>query len=913
MRRCSACKKIGHTKRACISSKREVKELPKEVFFDESAEILEEPVEIIKKPENREKSIFVRVVKDSVTTSPHVLHVAEKTSRDFWKKLPIFQEKKDPNSLKRVSVDLAAVVRSANEQNKELNNKISAEKYFYSLPKFQKPFFSREKNYKKVETEKIEKEYNDDQNLEEEIKIQIQESNVIVPVSERPLSVSKNEKVAPLQILESVKNSSDFDEEEIDEENEDAEELFQDDSTPNKFTTFLISFSNRVFGSPRAALAAFIVFLVVALPYPVFAYYKQIQNTSASVLEASTNGFLALQSSTFAALHADIDGAQQNLNKALESFSRAESILDQEHQALQYIAGFLPVIGTEIESRRDILSAGHHVAIGNTYFLKGIQEVEADKDTALTDRFYRLREHFQYALPQYKQALSDLAAVSDTAIPGEFQKSFGDFKILFAAFVDDTQNMIEFVDTLEHVFGSDDFKRYLLVFQNNRELRPTGGFMGSFAVMDIQKGKILNLVVPPGGTYDLQGQLTERVKPPTPLLLTNDRWEFQDANWWPDFPASAQKMAWFYQHGRGSTVDGVIAVNATVFEKLLSIIGPLENEKHDVTLDSATALNALQYKVELDYDKKANTPKAIIGDVLNQLLVKLQRGDSSDALKILVAMHSSLQEKEIQAYFTDAKTQNELKAFGWSGEIVSTDDTQDYLLVVNTNIQGQKSDAKIKQEIEHQAEVLPDGTVMDTVVIRRTHTGSVGEMFYGKPNISYLRLYVPKGAILVQAGGFTPIAEKLFRVPEEYAKPDTDLLKYETEHVFEEKTGTEMYSSFKKTVFGNWVVTNPGETSEVFFTYKLPFKIDMKGTPEIAPEKWQSVFFSKDQKDTSRYSLVVQKQSGIESDFSSTVIYDKSWHPVWKSREDIDLALNGGLLKTLLKKDEVYGLVMEKE
>lgn len=907
MRRCSACKKIGHTKRACISSKKAVKDLPKEVVFDEVPDLGTEIFDLVKKPENREKSIFVRVVKDSSSPSPHVLQVGEKKSRDFWKNLPVFQEKKDLNSFKRVALDLAAAVREANAHKKELNNKKSAEEYFDSLTKFQKPFFSQEKNYKKVELKEVQKEEIFEEESFEE-KIEVQKSEIVI--SEYLPSLQNNDVRESKKNIEFSKNISDKNdnEEETDEESFEDEEPYQ-----NKITASLISFSNRIFGSPRIALAAFVVFLMVALPYPVFAYYRQLQNTSASVLEASTDGFLALQSSTFAALHADIDSAQQNLNKALESFSRAESILDQEHQALQYIAGFLPVIGTEIESRRDILSAGHHVALGNTYFLKGIQEVEANTNTALTDRFYRLREHFQYALPQYKQALSDLAAVSDTAIPGEFQKSFGEFKILFAAFVDDTQNMIEFVDTLEHVFGSDDFKRYLLVFQNNRELRPTGGFMGSFAIMDIQKGKILNLVVPPGGTYDLQGQLTERVKPPTPLLLTNDRWEFQDANWWPDFPASAQKMAWFYQHGRGSSVDGVIAVNATVFEKLLAVMGPFENEKHGVKLDASTALNALQYKVELDYDKKANTPKAIIGDVLDQMLTKLQHGDSSDALKILVAMHSSLQEKEIQAYFSDVKTQNEVKAFGWSGEIVSTDNTQDYLFAVNTNIQGQKSDAKIKQEIEHQAEVLEDGTVMDTVVIRRTHTGSVGEIFYGKPNISYLRLYVPKGATLVQSGGFTTIAEKAFRAPEEYAKVDTDLLKYETQHIFDDKTGTEIYSSFQKTVFGNWVVTNPGETSEVFFTYKLPFKIDMKGSPETSPQKWQNVFFSDTQKNTSRYSLVVQKQSGIESDFSSAVIYTKNWRPVWKSREDVDLALNGGLLKTLLKKDEVYGLVMEKE
>jgi len=849
MRRCSSCHKIGHTKRGCPP--RERTSTPKVDIEDVSSFVEPSESHILTKKKEAEKAIFVHVTKN-VPQSPHVLSLKQKKQQNNWESIPVFQEKKEA-PLRRVPVNLADMVREANEKNKEHVNKKSAHAYFSSLPKVQKPLFTKKEK--------------------------------IVSLKE---DVSKKEQSFVTKPKRSLGESWGI------------------------FAEIVSNKAHDIFVSRRFWIGFTTIALMIALPYPAVGYYKKIKTTSATVVEQSTNGFLALQSSAVAAFHSNLPEAQQNLNKALQSFSEAESLLNGEHEVVQYIASLLPVIGTEIDSRRHILSAGHHVALGNTYVLKGISEIEQNKDPHLTDRFYNLREHFRFALPQYKEALNELAAVDPSVVPSEYQNSFEDFKVLFAAFVDDTENMIDFVDTMEKVFGSEDFRRYLIVFQNNRELRPTGGFMGSFAILDVQKGKIQSLTVPPGGTYDLQGQLSVRVKPPAPLLLTNNRWEFQDANWWPDFPASAQKMAWFYQHGRGATVDGVIAVNASVFEDLLSTLGPLTNEEHGVTLDAANALDELQYKVEVDYDKASNTPKAIIGDLAAQLVEDLPKRDTADALKLLVTLHQSLQNKEIQAYFTDPETQKTMQEFGWSGEIVQTEQHQDYLMAVNTNIQGQKSDAKVKQEIEHQAEVQEDGSVLNTVVVRRTHTGTVGEMFSGRPNISYLRLYVPAGAEVVDAGGFSTIGDASFRAPEPWATNDADLLKIETGRKFDAKTGVEIYTSFGKTVLGNWIVTNPGETSEVFITYRVPNLVNMDDTPETTPNKWESKFFGAKASKASRYSLIAQKQSGIDSDFTSTVIYPEGWHPAWKSRDEVDLALNGGIFETLLNKDEVYGIVMEK-
>ncbi len=662
----------------------------------------------------------------------------------------------------------------------------------------------------------------------------------------------------------------------------------------------------------RMAYSMVSLFLVVSLSFPMLGYYNKVQATGESVVHATTDGFMSLQSSTVAALHANIDQAQVDLLHALSSFDHAQSVIEKEHHVLQYVASLLPVIGAKVDSRQNILSAGQLVTLGNTYLIKGISMAQKG-DKPMTDRLIILRQHLRSAIPQYEQALESLSGVQVSDVPVSYQQSFQEFKLLFATFINDMQDMVSLVDGLSKVFGSQDFKRYIVVFQNNREIRATGGFMGSFAVVDVQKGKILNIDVPGGGTYDVKGQLDTYQKPPLPMQLVNGRWEFHDANWWPDFPATAQKIEWFYEHSRGATVDGVIAINATVLERFLSVIGPVENTEYDVLLNADSALDTIQKEVEIDYDKEKNQPKAIIADLLEQFLGAITTIKKVDIVRLLTTLHSAAKEKEIQVYFNDGHVQNTFKEYGWTGELFDIEPMQDYLYVVNTNLQGQKSDARMKQDIEHQAVVQPNGSVHVTAVIKRTHEGKPGEQFYGAANVNYVRMYVPKGAQLLDAGGFTYPPESAFHAPEPWYESDKQVENIQSNQTVHKETGTHVYTAFNKTVFGNWIITKPGETSTVYFEYVLPFAINLDETKKQLAQSWYESLLQKEVKPAARYSMVVQKQSGVKSTFDSTIIFPEPWKPIWKSSEHIDLAINGAHTAVNLKEDMQFGFVVEKD
>ncbi|PIR03447.1 MAG: hypothetical protein COV60_00200 [Candidatus Magasanikbacteria bacterium CG11_big_fil_rev_8_21_14_0_20_43_7] len=654
----------------------------------------------------------------------------------------------------------------------------------------------------------------------------------------------------------------------------------------------------------------FVLLLLIALPLPAMSAYQSIRADSAHIVSASTDAFVSLQKSTTAAFQANTVLAQSELQNALVGFNEVETFLDQDtYRVLADIIGTIPFIGDHVTSRRAMINAGQHIALGNTYMVKGISDAYVKGDMPMTERLSILTAHIEQALPQYEEARRDLVSVNPNILSKDQQAVFEEFLVLYSAYIDDMRDLANLSHVLYDVFGGDTFHRYLLLFQNNHEIRPTGGFIGSFAILDTQKGKIENIDIPGGGSYDVQGQFDKYIVPPLPLQLVNDRWELQDVNWFFDFPTTARKAESFVTDARGVTFDGTIAVNASVIKRLLRVIGPVVASDYDMLLDAENILPTLQHHVEGDYTASVGeAPKEILTNVLDELLSAVQTIQPQQLIILLQELHEALGEKEIQVALKDTASDARLSSFGWTGSMLQSDPRQEYLAVVATNLQGQKSDARITQHIEHRAEVQEDGSVIVRATISRTHTGDETEEFYGATNITYMRTYVPQGSILLDAGGFSYPPEDAFHVPEQWYKTDTDLDTIEKEVGIHKDTGTRITNEFGKTAFGNWMIVPPGETKEIWFTYQLPFSVVDK---KIGRDRISEIFFSQPDA-VSRYSLFVQKQSGVDATFSSTVTYPYGWLPRWKSMRTIDLTPTGAYMETILTTDVVYGIVLEQ-
>jgi hypothetical protein len=176
-----------------------------------------------------------------------------------------------------------------------------------------------------------------------------------------------------------------------------------------------------------------------------------------------------------------------------------------------------------------------------------------------------------------------------------------------------------------------------------------------------------------------------------------------------------------------------------------------------------------------------------------------------------------------------------------------------------------------------------------TLTIRRTHGGVKGELFSGVRNVDYLRIYVPEGSTLVEASGFSAPDPKLIQIPDADYHADAELAAQEAEMRIDRDSGTETYTDHGKTVFGNWVMTDPGQTSVVTLVYRLPAGSVALSAPANGGLRGLYDRFTTGSNPTLTYSLTLQKQSGAnQPSFTSHITAPRGYYPVWQSDDRTD-------------------------
>lgn len=621
---------------------------------------------------------------------------------------------------------------------------------------------------------------------------------------------------------------------------------------------------------PKAILAFCTFCLIIVAPFSAYNYYQTLQGKKSDVLAQASEALLHLATSQKAASANDAYYTEVELQKSAVNFYQAKTELDDINILIKGLVKLSPDLNQELTTANNLADAGEKLASSAALLASAVDEIKINKSLTnlnLTDNLIILKDKLNLILPDLEAANVDLNTISLEKLPENYQEKIITLQKTLPLVISNVRNFIDTSDLLLRTFGQEASQRYMILFQNNHELRPTGGFIGSYAVVDIEKGNIVNIDVPGGGPYDLKGQLKATIESPIPLHLVNTRWEFQDANWYPNLPTSAEKLNFFYQKSSGPTVDGSIFINATLMQKIISITGPIEIPKYNLTLTADNFIYQIQKNVELDFNKEQNRPKEIINELIPLLFNKLMKSDSEQFFSLLDLFITSLNEKEIQFYFTDPELQRFVNNNNWGGRLKDTDG--DYLNIISTNIAGEKTDAKIEQTAFLDVTVQPDGSIINKLTITKKHNGLEGELFYGVPNLDFMRIYVPSGSLLLSAKGFEKIPSEFFMVTNHanYEK-DPEVSQQEVTKDIQSESGTEIYSEENKTVFANWVKVDPQQTKTVTIEYQLPIKLDLteyypKNILEIIG---QQLSFNHEAILTGKtYSLYWQKQSGKEN------------------------------------------------
>lgn len=600
------------------------------------------------------------------------------------------------------------------------------------------------------------------------------------------------------------------------------------------------------------------------------------------VISDADSGILALSEAGRALEEKNISQAQIHFQEALQSFDQIQSDLNNSGVVLSGILKIIPQrrdANKLTESAKLITEVGQNLASLQSQF--GDIKFSAQGISGAGNN----GESLEYIISELKgingkmkKISSLLGQVDPYVLPEEKRNIFIQLQSQLISVEANLNTAGELIDLLADLLLGQ--KEILVMFQNNNELRPTGGFLGTFGAMKVSNGIINKLHI--SSIYDLDGQLKEIINPPRPMYAVNDRWFLRDSNWFADFPTTAKKITQFYEKEGGTTPDMVIALTPTIVTDLLEITGPITVPNYKVTLTNKNFVEMTQLETSVKYDKALNKPKQFLADFFPLFLQKLSDLEGGKNMKVLQIFHKNLQNKEILLYSNNERLQEKFKKFQWSGEILQTD--RDYLSIISSNLGGTKTDLNLIHELNLTSTVQSSGEIINTLTFTRRNPSPKKQGFENK---SFIRFMVPQGSELISAEGFSPSI--LPSSIKSKGGPDAEVKAWESGLVQDLGTETLIGSESGKTFFGNWLVTEGGEQKTITIKYKLPFLL----------------------KSVDRHSLLFQRQPGV-APYQFTYQAEYSGRKLRWNNRNLEVSNYTSTYKFNTDLDQFIGMVLDK-
>lgn len=384
------------------------------------------------------------------------------------------------------------------------------------------------------------------------------------------------------------------------------------------------------------------------------------------------------------------------------------------------------------------------------------------------------------------------------------------------------------IKNLPEILGAEREQTYVILFMNDKELRPTGGFLTAYSVFRVDKGRFK--VDRSSDIYSLDATISTH--PPAPREIKSyhknvNRLFIRDSNLSPDYLASIRMFEELYDKSSERVdYDGIIAVDTHVLVDALEILGDTEvrgvlfSSKTDKRCNCPQVIYRLLDEIDRPVAYMKEDRKGILGDLLLGLTQKALGFSPSQYWGSLSQMMiKNLNEKHVLVYMIDKETQKSMEGLNFAGRIKEFDG--DYLHINDTNFAGAKSNLYVKHQVKSETEITRSGKVERTLTLEYRNpephsncnlefAGVLGQggLCINATLRNWLRIYVPLGSKLVEFKG--------------------------------SQTKVESYDELGKTVFEGFMTVQPEGKAQVTVKYTLPFEVD----------------------DKDNYKLLIQKQPG---------------------------------------------------
>ena len=301
---------------------------------------------------------------------------------------------------------------------------------------------------------------------------------------------------------------------------------------------------------------------------------------------------------------------------------------------------------------------------------------------------------------------------------------------------------------------------YTWLFQNNMELRATGGFMGSFAQMQIDKSELNYFYVQ--DIYVPDGQLKAHVNPPDPIgeAFKHGFWKLRDSNWNPDFSYAAEKqIAWFLEGGKEKPGEVIVAVNLAVAEKLLEIIGPIYLPDYNQEVNASNFYAIAQHEAEVGFFPGSTQKKDFLSLLANKMLIRLENLSYEQYFEMTKILIESFEKKDIQLFSFRPTIMQMAEENGWAGKMGwNREIASDYQMLVESNLGANKANCCVVKKVYQKVTDKDDNFVVNMMIDFKNNSPvdrPRPPKHWGGDYRNFFRIYLPQSALInqIRVGG----------------------------------------------------------------------------------------------------------------------------------------------------------------
>ncbi len=599
-------------------------------------------------------------------------------------------------------------------------------------------------------------------------------------------------------------------------------------SSPKRFGNLKeklkILFKNRKFQVSLAIVLLLVVLSTIAVVIPALKTYKAVKVTYAQAKVTAD-----------AIKKQDVELASVELAKTKDSLVDVQKNL----HAMGYLK-FVPIASWYYNDADHLLNAGFEGLGAATILvdsikpyadllgLKGQGSFVGGSAQQRIETAVRTMSKITPKIDDIADKLSIVQKEIDQVDPGHYpaigagkkvRSGLENLRLLTDQSVTLINNSRPLIKILPVLLGEPDDKKYLIVFQNDKEIRPTGGFITAYSVFRLDSGVVH--VEASSDIYDLDNTISGKSKAPAPILDYLDNvnvLNLRDSNLSPDFKVSMTEFMKLYNRARGKTnIDGIIAVDTQALVAAMEILGDIDaggikfTTKNDPRCDCPQVI----YELEEYADRPVQGTRANRKDIIGQLMYAIMQKAFSSSPKLywgplFQTMLTQISEKHILFNMFNDQAQLGLEGLNAAGRIMEFDG--DYLHLNEANFGGAKSNMFVSQNVTQDYSVGSDGAITKTVTVNYKNPFPPSDCNLERGNLclnavlrDWFRVYVPKGSKLVSSQG--------------------------------SEVKMKTYDELGKTVFEGFITVRPQGVAKLTLTYSLPFKLGDKSVLPLMIQK----------------------------------------------------------------------------